>query len=183
MSEKKTLAEEIADYLGETEAQPRRKIAHIVKECGDDFARDIMAQTLQVQTEGGMLITDESRQRTIGGVFFHLTRTQVDEAVRKKLFPTPLERKKQSKSRRQQQLRAALSAAMPPDVFETYYKLRALVSEYQRRIDTMAYRYESVDDLEAARQDLVDAQRQITEIEKQYEHIFRAIAQAKKPKS
>ena len=172
MSEEKTLAEVIADTLDETQGPARRKIAQIVRVCGEDFARDIMAQTLEVQAQGGLMLPDESRKRTIGGVFFHLVRNQVSESVRKKLFPSPQQRKKLSKTRRQRQIQNALAAEMTPDEYSQYYKLRTLVIEYQRRIDTMADRYETAGDLEADQQVLVDAQRQVTAIEKQYEHIF-----------
>ena len=42
-----------------------------------------MAQALEAEANGGMLVPDGSRKRTLGGIFFYLVRTQVsdDEAM------------------------------------------------------------------------------------------------------
>ena len=63
-----SFAEEIADYLGETDDTVRGRIAQIVQLCGEDFVRDLMLQTVKIQAQGGLPTTDNSRQRTIGGV-------------------------------------------------------------------------------------------------------------------
>ncbi len=47
-------------------------------------AQAFVAQALEAEANGGMLIPDGSRRRTLGGIFFYLVRTHVsdDEAIR-----------------------------------------------------------------------------------------------------
>jgi hypothetical protein len=65
----------IADQLGETEAWPRRNIVIIVRALGRTQSRQLLEQTLQIEASGGMMLPDNSRRRTPGGVFFHLAYT------------------------------------------------------------------------------------------------------------
>ncbi len=65
----------IADQLGETEEWPRRNIVLIVRALGRTQSRQLLEQTLQIESNGGMMLPDNSRRRTPGGVFFHLAYT------------------------------------------------------------------------------------------------------------
>lgn len=75
-------AEQIADALKEEEGQAREKIAAIVERCGLDFAQDIFEQTFAVEAQGGLMVRDGSRRRTVGGVFFYLVKDRLKREKR-----------------------------------------------------------------------------------------------------
>ncbi len=79
---------ELADLLGETEPVPIRQISRVVQVCGIDFARELYKATAEIEDQGGLMLTDNSRRRTKGGVFFYLVRTKVDDKQRQTIFPT-----------------------------------------------------------------------------------------------
>ena len=78
-----TTAAAIAAQLGETAPGARATIWRTVRTIGVDRAQAFVAQTLEVEANGGLLVPDGSRRRTPGGVFFYLVRTQIsdDEAM------------------------------------------------------------------------------------------------------
>ena len=78
-----TVAATIAAQLGETAPTPRATIWRTVRTLGPERAQAFVAQALKVEANGGMLIPDGSRKRTLGGIFFYLVRTQIsdDEAM------------------------------------------------------------------------------------------------------
>lgn len=80
-------AKELAELLGETEIVPVKQVRRVVHICGIDFARELYKETVEIEDRGGMMLTDNSRRRTMGGVFFHLVRTKVDEKLRQAIFP------------------------------------------------------------------------------------------------
>jgi hypothetical protein len=65
----------IADTLGETEEGARKSIVRIVRAVGRTHAKELLSMTLQTEENGGMMLPDNSRRRTPGGVFFHLAYT------------------------------------------------------------------------------------------------------------
>jgi hypothetical protein len=73
----------IADQLGETAPGPRATIWRTVRTIGPERAQAFVAQALEVEANGGLLVPDGSRRRTLGGIFFYLVRTQIsdEEAV------------------------------------------------------------------------------------------------------
>jgi hypothetical protein len=73
----------IAAQLGETERIPCQTIWRTVRTIGPERTQAFVAQALEVEANGGLLIPDGSRTRTLGGIFFYLVRTQVsdDEAM------------------------------------------------------------------------------------------------------
>lgn len=166
----KILADAIADRLGERESHPRKLIHSIIERCGAAFARDILAQTLEIEGQGGMMTEDGQRRRTSGGVFFYLAKGQMPSDVRKRLFPYRYERKKRAAGYKRRQ--AALAAAMPPEEYQKYQVLKAVVSEKHAQIDRMK-RQGASDHLEADLQVLAETQRQINAIELKYDHILR----------
>lgn len=78
---KKTIVH-IAETLGETEWKPRTQIERIVEHLGADFAMTKLAEAEHVEAQGGMMLSDGSRRRTKGGVFFYLVRQWLKEAKR-----------------------------------------------------------------------------------------------------
>ncbi len=69
------VAATIADQLGEKLPGPRKQIAQIVWALGRTQACQLLKQTLQIEVQGGMLVTNGNRRRSPGGVFFHLAYT------------------------------------------------------------------------------------------------------------
>jgi hypothetical protein len=63
--------------LGETTTGPRATIWCAVRTLGPERAQAFVAQALEAEANGGMLIPDGTRKRTLGGIFFYLVRTQV----------------------------------------------------------------------------------------------------------
>jgi len=64
----------IAEVLHETEPDPMAKIAYVIDLIGTQKALKFLIKTLKTEGEGGLLIFNQSRRRTIGGVYFYLTR-------------------------------------------------------------------------------------------------------------
>jgi len=70
-------AGEIAVQLGETEEEPIRQIRRAVRILGEHRVRTGVARALDVEAAGGMMRTDGSQKRSLGGVFFILMRDDV----------------------------------------------------------------------------------------------------------
>lgn len=90
----RSVANEIADQLGEKQYGPRSLITSIVKHCGADFTRQLLQESLEIEQQGGMLTTDGLRRRTPGGVFFYLARGRMPKEARDLVFPHRTKRKK-----------------------------------------------------------------------------------------
>jgi len=71
------IAGEIAAQLGETEEEPIRQIRRAVRILGADRVQSVVARALDVEAAGGMMRTDGSQKRSLGGVFFILMRDDV----------------------------------------------------------------------------------------------------------
>jgi len=85
--EMQAAAQEIAGALGETEQKPCTQIAAIIHHCGIDFAQSLLRETQYLESQGGMMLPDESRRRTPGGVFFYLARKKIPRKTAKVIFP------------------------------------------------------------------------------------------------
>ena len=81
-----TIAHEIANKLGERRYGVIRLIRRIISLCGVDFAHEMYAATAEIETNGGIMLPDNSRRRTPGGVFFKLVRAKLDNNTRNKIF-------------------------------------------------------------------------------------------------
>ena len=60
----------IANRLGEKEEPARKQIITIVKALGRTQALALLEETLRIEEQGGMMLPDGSRRRTIGGIYF-----------------------------------------------------------------------------------------------------------------
>jgi cold shock CspA family protein len=88
------LIAKIAADLGETNKWAITQIQRIVRYLGSEAALGYVAEALQIEAAGGMLLPDGSRRRTLGGVFFATVRSQMPEDLRVRIFPpTPNQRK------------------------------------------------------------------------------------------
>ncbi len=76
----------IAAQLGETHAGARATIWRCVHTLGPERAQAFVTQSLEVEANGGMLVPDGSRRRTLGGIFFYLVRTQISDTRRCRLI-------------------------------------------------------------------------------------------------
>lgn len=85
-SEARKIAAELAALLGEKHHGVIGQIRRIVQLCGADFAREVYAGTLEIEANGGMMVSDNSRRRTPGGVFLHLVYDRLDDDQRKHIF-------------------------------------------------------------------------------------------------
>ncbi|MFP4441289.1 MAG: phosphorylated adapter RNA export RNA-binding domain-containing protein [Chloroflexaceae bacterium] len=83
----------IAQALGETTSVARAQIARIVARCGAEQAQAWLAETQQIEANGGMPTLDGTRRRTPGGVYFYLVRGALRAAGRtddlRAIFPRP----------------------------------------------------------------------------------------------
>jgi hypothetical protein len=71
------ISDALAEQLGETETAPRIKLWRIVRVLGREEAMALLEEARAIEAKGGMLITDQSRRRTFGGVYFHLVRQRL----------------------------------------------------------------------------------------------------------
>jgi hypothetical protein len=83
----KAYADEIAKRLGETEKKPVEQIHLLVEHAGKEFVEEHLAETMKIEENGGMLTDDKKRRRSIGGVFFYITKGKLDPEIRGRIFP------------------------------------------------------------------------------------------------
>src|SRR5687768_1216295 len=91
------LVNQIAEKLDETNPNALRQIAGVLNRCGTEQTLAWFEETLTIEASGGMMLPDESRRRTPGGVFLYLARTRVSDELRQELFPPKWKRKKKKK--------------------------------------------------------------------------------------
>jgi hypothetical protein len=91
MGTEQVLAQEIASQLQEKDAGALDQLTRAIDVCGAELVQEILQETNQVESQGGMLVPDSSRRRTAGGVFFYLLRKRVSKehwyAIRPEIAP------------------------------------------------------------------------------------------------
>lgn len=102
------VADQIAAQLGERATPPVLQIQRIVQVLGAERAQAFAREALAIEAQGGLLVPDGSRRRTLGGVFFHLVKVRVKARERWLLFRRPPPRRRPPVSS------AAASAPSPP---------------------------------------------------------------------
>jgi phosphorylated adapter RNA export protein len=80
-------AQQIATTLGETEPVPLLHIRRIVQTLGPERALQVLEQAVAQEAQGGLMVLDGTRRRTLGGVFFRLVREQTTPAERSRIWP------------------------------------------------------------------------------------------------
>jgi hypothetical protein len=86
-SSRRAVAVTIAEQLGETEPGPCAQIGRVVRILGTEPALALLKETLSLEAQGGLMLPDQSRRRTTGGVFFHLVRSTQPKEVCRRIFP------------------------------------------------------------------------------------------------
>jgi len=107
--------DQLAAALQESNVDLLRQVLVVL---GPDHTAQLLAQTLEVEAQGGMLIRNGSRRRTPGGVFFHLVRQQVTRSQRDYLFPRAAPQPPQGQAPGQAPPQALTWDAVPP-IIET----------------------------------------------------------------
>jgi hypothetical protein len=115
MPDLKSIATQIADQLGETAAGPQAQIRRILQVIGPERTTAFVTQALAIEANGGLLLPDGSRKRTLGGVFFRLVRDHVSEEERKAIWPYQTW---QQRKQREQTRAAPTSPQLPPFQWE-----------------------------------------------------------------
>ena len=69
-----TISARIATILGENDTEPLTQIRGLLRRLGDGFVLETLEEAQQIEREGGMLVPDGSRSRTLGGIFFYLVK-------------------------------------------------------------------------------------------------------------
>src|SRR5689334_16497202 len=75
----------IASWLEETEKTPLWYLRKIVRKAGYEQTMALLKEVLAIEQQGGMLVEDQSRRRTIGGVFFYLSKQK--GYLKQKFYP------------------------------------------------------------------------------------------------
>jgi len=76
----------IAKALGESDEIPLGQIGGVVKSLGDELCLKLLEETQQIEAKGGMMLPDNSRKRTLGGVFFFLARQKLSHEDKLAIF-------------------------------------------------------------------------------------------------
>jgi hypothetical protein len=128
-------AQLICEQLAETEEEPRRQIARIVKALGVDASLAFLQRTHEVEAAGGLPLSDGSRRRTAGGVFFYLVRHGTPAEVSKSIFPPAYKRKRQLQQQGKAQGDQPLVATRSMGITQTATGTRVV---WDDRIDVLA---------------------------------------------
>jgi hypothetical protein len=76
----------ISDTLGETHRGPRLQINQIVGILGEEQSMALLAEVQEIEANGGIMLPDNSRRRTPGGVFFHFAYHRIPPERRRGVY-------------------------------------------------------------------------------------------------
>ena len=79
----------IAKALGESDEVPLGQISGVVKVLGEEPSLKLLEETRQIEAKGGMMLPDNSRKRSMGGVFFFLARQKLSHDDKLAIFRAP----------------------------------------------------------------------------------------------
>src|SRR3712207_9125248 len=100
----------------------------MLQTIGPERTRAFVEQALAIEASGGVLLTDGSRKRTLGGVFFRLVRDQVSEAERRAIWPYQPRKGHQPRAKAHA---APTPALLPPFQWETADEVITPISKNQ----------------------------------------------------
>jgi hypothetical protein len=129
------LARQIAETLSERDPTPLKQIRRILQTLGAERTQALVAQALDIEANGGMLLPDGSRKRTLGGIFFRIVRDHVSEEERQAIWPYPTwqQRKQRGKAQEGQ----TISAQLPPFQWEQADEVITEVSKHPGEATTV----------------------------------------------
>ncbi|MCS6835798.1 MAG: phosphorylated adapter RNA export RNA-binding domain-containing protein [Anaerolineae bacterium] len=131
----KRIAREFANILREVEAVPIQQIGRIIEVMGESAARELLAETLKVEEQGGMMTNSGDRRRTPGGVFFYLAKGRLTPEQRGRVFPhlAPRHFPSLSWEDRHEHVQALLaSEARQPRLRTAVIQIRGFVTEWKQ---------------------------------------------------
>ncbi len=83
----KATAADIARQLDETNPVAAEQIELIVQHIGAEAALALLQETLAAEAQGGMMLPDNTRRRTPGGVYLYLAKGRIPYGVRVLIWP------------------------------------------------------------------------------------------------
>ncbi len=83
----KVTAAAIVQQLGETNSVAVEQIELIVQHLGTEAALALLQETLAAEAQGGMMLPDNTRRRTPGGVYLYLAKGRIPYPVRVQIWP------------------------------------------------------------------------------------------------
>ncbi len=116
----------IAQALGETDRAVLAQLRRAIRVLGVETTQALVAETQQIEAEGGMLTKDGSRRRTPGGVFFQLVLQRVPTRDRWFVFRYDQARRKGSRPPADT---GASAAGQPPFTLDA---LPEIIAHFQR---------------------------------------------------
>jgi|GEM_PF-1207978 hypothetical protein len=114
------LAAVIAERLGEEKDTAIDQIRRIIRWLGAKRTQEYVEESFRVEENGGMMLPDESRRRTLGGVFFHLVKHNATPRERLQIWPELRIKGNEHKTRKERAtiielLRASAQQDVPGD--------------------------------------------------------------------
>jgi hypothetical protein len=94
--DQQAIVEQVAATLDESAKKPLNQITLIVEHCGSEFTEVMVQSAKDIHEEEGLKTRDQTRQRTLGGVFFYLVRGALPHDLRSIIFPDRRTRKQMS---------------------------------------------------------------------------------------
>jgi hypothetical protein len=82
-----TVAAWVARELGETEPAAIGQIERIVERLGAKAVQAFLRETLEIEAQGGIMLSDGSRRRTPGGAFFYLVKGRISRRDQAAIWP------------------------------------------------------------------------------------------------
>ena len=92
------LVQGIARELGETADVAQVLIKRIVRTLGEERTRELVRHAKVIEEQGGMMVPDGSRRRTLGGVFFKLAKDAATPEERARIWMPQNRRPKPSEA-------------------------------------------------------------------------------------
>ena len=117
--DQRPVVSQIVDTLGEEASLAQRQIKRIVLQCGEAFAQGVLADTLQIEEQGGIWLEKYQRRRTPGGVYLYLARQKMSPQMVKTIFTSRKKRKPKTNPPVKETTRSSTKETSPAGAGET----------------------------------------------------------------